>query len=159
MTMEVFKLSTLFTAATLLASSGAGAQQSCSQRDAVISLLAQKYQETPVALGVTSTGDILEVLSSGGVEVVIDHIKIEILENDGKKEDLPVCYFNGKEKGLVLKKTNRDTLIDIFGDVDPKELAGKTVFVYRTKTDYMGKRVDCLRLKAAVAASGDDIPF
>lgn len=65
MTINVFKLSMLITAAALVASGDAGAQQSCSQRDQVISLLAKKYQEAPVALGVTSTGDLLEVLSSG----------------------------------------------------------------------------------------------
>jgi hypothetical protein len=40
-----------------------GAQ--CRDRDKVLAHLAGKYQEAPVAVGVTSTGGLVEVLSSG----------------------------------------------------------------------------------------------
>ena len=42
----------------------AAAQNQCSTRESVIALLAGKYKETPVAVGVTSTGGLVEVLAS-----------------------------------------------------------------------------------------------
>ena len=39
--------------------------QQCDQRARVIGHLAQKYKEAPVAIGVTSTGGMVEVLTTG----------------------------------------------------------------------------------------------
>ncbi len=39
--------------------------QRCDQRARVIGHLAQKYQEAPVAIGVTASGGMVEVLTSG----------------------------------------------------------------------------------------------
>ena len=59
--------STLAFAAALIAASpdGAAQQVPCNQRDDVLDHLAQKYQEVPVAIGVTSRGGLVEVLSTG----------------------------------------------------------------------------------------------
>ena len=40
-------------------------RQQCDERAKVIGHLAKKYQEAPVAIGVTSSGGLVEVLSSG----------------------------------------------------------------------------------------------
>ena len=40
-------------------------QNQCNTRDNVISLLSSKYKEAPVAVGVTNTGGLVEVLSTG----------------------------------------------------------------------------------------------
>ena len=40
-------------------------QNQCNKRDNVLSLLANKYKEAPVAVGVTNTGGLVEVLSTG----------------------------------------------------------------------------------------------
>ncbi|MEM7224645.1 MAG: hypothetical protein AAF495_16820 [Pseudomonadota bacterium] len=45
-------------------STSALAQTQCNDRDSVIALLASKYKEQPVALGVTNTGGLVEVLST-----------------------------------------------------------------------------------------------
>ena len=42
-----------------------GPAQQCDQRARVIGHLAQKYQETPVAIGVTTSGGMVEVLTTG----------------------------------------------------------------------------------------------
>ena len=53
------------TAALATTSSDSAAQQfPCNQRDNVIGQLAQKYQEVPVAMGVTNRGGLVEVLST-----------------------------------------------------------------------------------------------
>ena len=41
----------------------AQAQPQCNKRDNVLALLAKKYQETPIAAGVTNTGGLVEVLT------------------------------------------------------------------------------------------------
>ena len=64
----------LFAATFTLGPSGAMAQsqaptqaqrQQCDERTKVLGHLAKKYQEAPVAIGVTSTGGLVEVLSTG----------------------------------------------------------------------------------------------
>ncbi len=54
----------LGTALALLATEAA-AQSPCNQREKVIGHLAEKYGETPVAVGVTNKGGLVEVLSTG----------------------------------------------------------------------------------------------
>ncbi len=49
---------------TAQAQSAAPAQQ-CDQRAKIIGHLARKYQEAPVAIGVTTAGGMVEVLTSG----------------------------------------------------------------------------------------------
>ncbi len=54
-----------FTAALIVASADGAAQQAaCKQRDDVLGHLARKYQEQPVAVGVTNRGALVEVLST-----------------------------------------------------------------------------------------------
>ncbi len=63
-------LAASFAAAALLGPVGAHAQTKsqtllCDQRASVIGRLADKYREAPVAIGVASTGSIVEVLTTG----------------------------------------------------------------------------------------------
>jgi len=64
----------MLAAAFALGTSGAMAQtqsptqaqrQQCDERTKVLGHLAKKYQEAPVAIGVTSAGGLVEVLSTG----------------------------------------------------------------------------------------------
>ncbi len=48
----------------LFVSSQASAQLACGDRAEVLQHLSEKYQEAPVALGLSSSGGVLEVLSS-----------------------------------------------------------------------------------------------
>ncbi len=62
-------LATTIAAAMLLGPTGALAQtQQCDQRNKVLGHLAQKYKEAPIAVGVTSSGGIVEVLTTGDGE-------------------------------------------------------------------------------------------
>ncbi len=55
-----------FTAALFAAPADGAVQQiPCNQRNDVLGLLAQKYQELPIAVGVTNRGGLVEVLSTG----------------------------------------------------------------------------------------------
>ena len=56
--------SLLLGAVIAIYSTTAFAQSQCNDRDSVIALLSSKYKELPVALGVTNTGGLVEVLST-----------------------------------------------------------------------------------------------
>ncbi len=63
-------LAASFAAAALLGPVGAHAQTQsqtllCDQRASVIGRLAEEYREAPVAIGVTSTGGMVEILTTG----------------------------------------------------------------------------------------------
>ena len=60
----MWKILTLGAGFALVASTAmAQAQPQCNNRDNVLELLAKKYQETPIAAGVTNTGGLVEVLT------------------------------------------------------------------------------------------------
>jgi hypothetical protein len=70
MTTASWILAALFAAAALLGPLGAHAQTQfetllCGQRASVIGRLGEKYREAPVAIGVTSTGSMVELLTTG----------------------------------------------------------------------------------------------
>lgn len=59
----MWKSVTLGLALALIAGT-AWAQPQCDNRDKVLSLLSEKYKESPVAIGVTNNGGLVEVLST-----------------------------------------------------------------------------------------------
>ncbi len=56
---------TVVAAFAFVSTSAAAQTQQCDQRQKVIGHLAKKYQETPIAAGVTGAGGLVEVLSTG----------------------------------------------------------------------------------------------
>lgn len=76
------------------------------------------------------------------IEVVMDRVEMKEIGGDQK----PVLYFEGKQRGLVLNKTNAGTISDTYGD-ETEGWAGEHVIIYPAETDYQGKRVPCIRVK------------
>lgn len=97
-----------------------------------------------------------EDLKGHAVKVIIEGSEVKEFDN-GKKL---VLKFRGKEKGLVLNKTNASLLAGYFGD-DEREWNGKEIIVYPDKTTFGGQLVDCLRVRveAKLAQSDDEIPW
>ena len=79
------------------------------------------------------------------VHVVISECKLEDIGGDQK----PVLYFEGKERGLVLNKTNANMIAEILGTDEMDDWSGQRIMLYPSKTDFQGKRVDCIRVEAA----------
>ena len=91
-----------------------------------------------------------------GIEVPVTIASYEIVELDGKKK--MALRFSGKEKGLVLNKTNAMTISHVYGP-DSDDWIGKKIFIYSTKVDYAGQMVDAIRARVALAATNEeDIP-
>lgn len=79
-------------------------------------------------------------------------------------EEKPVLMFQGKQKGMVLNKTNATILSDAFGP-ETDAWAGEEIILYSAKVQFQSRMVDGLRIRIAskgnqpAAAAGDDIPF
>lgn len=81
--------------------------------------------------------------------VTIDRVEVEPVGRD--KEMKPVVYFRGKEKGVVLNKTNSRKIAELTGSKDTDDWTGCQIRLYATETEFGGEMVECIRVKAAAA--------
>jgi hypothetical protein len=102
--------------------------------------------------------------------VTIDRVEFETV---GKEKELkPVVYFAGKDKGLVLNKTNAKNIAGLVGSYETDEWVGFRIRLYATHVEFNGETVETIRIKAAppsgavaapvarqMAVDGEDIPF
>lgn len=102
-------------------------------------------------------GSYLKAADLGGrtVKVLIDRVQ----EEDIGGENKPVMYFVGKDKGLVLNKTNSGVIVAVYGS-ETDEWSGKGLVLFPTKVSFQGSMVDAIRLRCDVPeAAPDEIPF
>lgn len=93
-------------------------------------------------------------LGTRTVEVVIAHVAIEPVGQD--KQQKPVLYFEGKQKGMVLNRINSKKIAELASTVETDDWTGVRVALYATTTEFAGDTVECLRIKAPlpIRASG-----
>lgn len=84
-----------------------------------------------------------------GVEpvVTIDHVGFEPVGRT--KEMKAVVYFKGKEKGLVLNKTNATKISTLSGSPQTEDWEGVRVKLFATETEFAGEMTECIRIKPA----------
>jgi hypothetical protein len=75
------------------------------------------------------------------VSVVVSHAQYEKIGNDDKL----VLYFQGKQKGVVLNKTNANAVASAYGD-DTDDWAGKPVTLFEAMVEYQGKMSPAIRM-------------
>lgn len=92
-------------------------------------------------------------LKGVAVTLVMAHVTMEKIREDAR----PVLYFQGKEKGMVLNKTNGRTISQIYGG-ETEHWAGKSIRLFPTETDYQGKRVPCIRVGVPTKPRPEDVP-
>ena len=90
------------------------------------------------------------MLGGKDVTVTIEKVQREALMRQGIKEPelRPVLYIKGKDKQLVLNKTNLSAIAKLHGD-KPSQWAGKKVTLYETTTHRGRETVPCIRIKGA----------
>jgi hypothetical protein len=91
------------------------------------------------------TSNYLKATDLGGkkISVTIADCKVEKMGDDEK----PVVFFRGKQKGLVLNKTNYATLRGQWGP-ETEEWKGHEIYLYTVKTqNQAGQTVDGLRIE------------
>ena len=85
-------------------------------------------------------------LQGRDVKVTMANVERETIGSDKKL----VLYFKGKQKGLVLNKTNAATIGDAYGD-DTEDWFDQPLILFSIKTDFQGKVVDGLRCRVPTA--------
>jgi len=83
-------------------------------------------------------------LNGRNVMVVIDRAEMAELSGGDHK---PVLYFKGKEKGLILNKTNANNIAAVYGD-DTDDWEGKELILFSAMVDMQGKTVPAIRVRA-----------
>lgn len=82
--------------------------------------------------------------------VVMNEVTIREMpgETDPTKKYKHLLTFIGHSKGLVLNKTNTNTIMDQHG-IDSVLWKGKSITIFPTQTDFGGKSVPCIRVQIA----------
>lgn len=79
--------------------------------------------------------------------VTIDRVEFEPVGRT--KEMKPVLYLVGKEKGIVLNKTNANNITNLAGTGETEQWTGVRIRLYATHVEFQGESVEAIRIKAA----------
>jgi hypothetical protein len=90
-------------------------------------------------------------LKSGDVEdgdltLTIDRVEIEEIGSGEQQDRKPVIYFRETDKGMVLNKTNADTISKLHTP-ETDNWIGKQITVFATEVDFAGKQTLALRVR------------
>lgn len=66
-----------------------------------------------------------------------------------KKDKAPIIYFENREKGMVLNKTNMRIIASIYGGFKVKTWIGKQIVLFATTCQFGPNTVDCIRVRPA----------
>lgn len=84
--------------------------------------------------------------------VIVARIDMADIGQEGHPEQKPVLYFQGRDKGLVLNKTNAETLSFVYGD-ETNAWVGQPVEVYPDTVMFKGAVTPCIRVRRPVQAA------
>ena len=74
--------------------------------------------------------------------LTITDVKVEKLGDDER----PIVYFEEQDKGLVLNKTNANTIKGMYTS-DTDNWLGKKITLFATEVDYAGKQTMAIRVR------------
>jgi hypothetical protein len=85
-------------------------------------------------------------LQGKAIRVGIARIVAERIGNDDKN----VMYFQGKQKGMVLNKTNAFTIAQAFGP-ETDNWTGAEIELFPAWVDFQGKQTEAIRIRVPAA--------
>lgn len=94
----------------------------------------------------------LKASDLGTAQPIVEINSVTIEEVGQDREKRPVVYFTGKQKGLVLNKTNARSIAQITGYSETDQWPGAKVKLYATETEMQGERMECIRIKSPTPA-------
>jgi len=95
-------------------------------------------------------------LTDGDLTVTIESISMAKLQGD---EEKPCLYFRETPKGLILNKTNSNTITELYGD-ETDDWHGERIRLYSTEVDFCGRQTMALRVRMKKPAeSQEETPF
>ena len=93
----------------------------------------------------------LKAAELGGRDLTLTIRSVQ-MEDMGSGEMKPVVYFNNTEKGLVLNRTNANTIAGLYG-LEMNDWSGKQVTIFPTQVDFRGDQVAAIRVRMNSASS------
>lgn len=83
----------------------------------------------------------------GDLVLTIADIKQEKIGQGSQADDKWVLSFEEEEKGLVLNKTNTNTIARLYGD-DTDDWIGKQITLFATEVQFQGDMVEAIRVRS-----------
>jgi hypothetical protein len=90
----------------------------------------------------------LKASDLGGTQPIVTIERVEYEPVGQEREMKAVVYFQGKAKGVVLNKTNAAAIVALAGSEETDDWPGVQVRLFASTTEYQGKPVACIRIKA-----------
>lgn len=87
------------------------------------------------------------------VRVTMANVELEKIGDDNK----PVLYFKGKDKGVVLNKTNASTISIAYGD-DTEDWYDQPLILFSVMVDFQGKVAPAIRCRVPTAKDNKSAP-
>ena len=78
----------------------------------------------------------------------VETVRFEKFDNDGKSTEKPVVYFAKEKCGLVIGPTQWDQIVEATGEDDTDNWKGRQLELFKAATDFRGRTVDCIRIRA-----------
>lgn len=85
-------------------------------------------------------------LTGKDVKVTVESIKVEEVKTEEGAEKKVIIRFTGKQKAMILNKTNAKTIAKRYGN-DTDDWIGKAVTLYPTTCQAFGEEMECLRIR------------
>ena len=86
-------------------------------------------------------------LNGRDVNIQIRSVSFEEMENNrGEPEQKPVLWFEKTEKGMVLNRTNGNTIAELHGP-DTERWIGQLITLYSAEVEAFGKMTDAIRVR------------
>lgn len=78
--------------------------------------------------------------------VTMVNVTVEKLGQEEDQDVRPVLYFEETEKGLVLNKTNSETITGLYGP-ETNDWRGRKIALYATEVAFKGKQTMAIRIR------------
>jgi hypothetical protein len=92
--------------------------------------------------------DYLRAADLHGKSPVVTILRVSEDEVGANRDLKPIIFFEGKDKGLILNKTNSTSLADMFGG-ETENWIGERITLFETSVSYQGKTVPAIRIRMA----------
>ena len=83
--------------------------------------------------------------------VTIARVEAGVLTNGNKKSRKPILFFEGKERGMAINKTNGKVLASLFGPRTEKWI-GRKIILFATTTQFGSETMECIRIRPKIPA-------
>lgn len=90
--------------------------------------------------------DVDEMADENTQTAVVTIDRVEMAEVGQDQQEKPVVYFRGIDPGMVLNKTNANSIAKLLGN-DTDEWSGKAIGLFTTEVDFSGQQVLAIRVR------------